>query len=307
MKHPIHIAELINFFIYIISYVINQINTKAQSHITVRTWAINKGGLTVYVESSDENIAMVVVAPHQCPYNITKHSGHTMEFCPILLSSGAKIGYVCNRQQFVYGLLRLTLLVHTLELIKIPHPDDIKYHTISSLNCPFVKQTLHIFSAQFCLQELWRVFSLGDKVKVIADPFCGETGYVVAVHKVTIVMTVMQENRTSDNVKVSKLLIQSYLQEHMWSHSTEHEHANLPLPLLSKDEEEGVLPGDVAQVCCGPYTGKRGTIEWITPDAPHTLFLSKDKGYNVVVGDIMEVARGKWYHCQGVVNMVDLT
>ena len=41
--------------------------------------------------------------------------------------------------------------------------------------------------------------------------------------------------------------------------------------------------------------------------APHTLSLSKDKGYNVMVGNIVEVARGKWYRCQGVVNAVDFT
>ena len=29
--------------------------------------------------------------------------------------------------------------------------------------------------------------------------------------------------------------------------------------------------------------------------------------HNVMVGDIVEVARGKWYHCQGVVNVVDFT
>ena len=100
----------------------------------------------------------------------------------------------------------------------------------------------------------------------------------------------------------------------MWSRGTEHVHghAYLPLPSLSRDEEEGVLPGDVVEVCNGPYVGKRGTIEWITPDgrlwvylddsvgtnvgkglvtidlcdfrvepAPHTLSLSKYKGYNV--------------------------
>ena len=124
----------------------------------------------------------------------------------------------------------------------------------------------------------------------------------------------------------------------MWSRGTEHVHghAYLPLPLLSRDEEEGVLAGDVVMVDNGQYVGKRGTIEWITPDgriavylddsvgvgnsvvlmdfhdlriepAPHTLSLSKDKGYNVAVGDIVEVARGKWHRCQGVVNTVDFT
>jgi ribosomal protein L24 len=40
--------------------------------------------------------------------------------------------------------------------------------------------------------------------------------------------------------------------------------------------------------------------------APSTLTLSKDKGYNIAVGDTVEVARGQWRHSQGVVKAVDL-
>ncbi|KAI6096053.1 hypothetical protein EDD17DRAFT_1517127 [Pisolithus thermaeus] len=40
--------------------------------------------------------------------------------------------------------------------------------------------------------------------------------------------------------------------------------------------------------------------------APDTLTLSKDKGYNIAVGDTMEVARGQWHHSQGIVKAVDL-
>ncbi|KAI6112806.1 hypothetical protein F5141DRAFT_1063151 [Pisolithus sp. B1] len=40
--------------------------------------------------------------------------------------------------------------------------------------------------------------------------------------------------------------------------------------------------------------------------APDTLTLSKDKGYNIAVGDTVEVARGQWHHSQGIVKAVDL-
>ena len=41
--------------------------------------------------------------------------------------------------------------------------------------------------------------------------------------------------------------------------------------------------------------------------APNTLTLTRDKGYNVTVGNIVEVARGNYYRCEGVVKAVDLT
>ena len=88
------------------------------------------------------------------------------------------------------------------------------------------------------------------------------------------------------------------------------------------------------EVCSGPHIGKKGTIEWFNSDgkvwvllmnhigeggvelmdtsnlytqlALHTITFSKEKGYNVAVGDMMvEVAWGKWYHCQGIVKAVD--
>ena len=50
------------------------------------------------------------------------------------------------------------------------------------------------------LCELHRKFSIGDAVKVIAGPFSGETGHVIVVNKGSIVLVVMQEGRTTENV-----------------------------------------------------------------------------------------------------------
>ncbi|KAI6100498.1 hypothetical protein F5141DRAFT_1066102 [Pisolithus sp. B1] len=111
----------------------------------------------------------------------------------------------------------------------------------------------------------------------------------------------------------------------MWSHLQDHVLSLSPvvephvvLPLL----EDEALPGNVVQVHCGPYAGQTGIIEWISPNsqsmvamnvsdlrierAPSTLTLSKDKGYNIAVGDTVDVARGQWCHSQGVVKAVDL-
>ncbi|KIM58303.1 hypothetical protein SCLCIDRAFT_28198 [Scleroderma citrinum Foug A] len=318
-----------------------------QSWVHIKKSTLYKGNVG-YVESSDQNTAAMIVAPCQRPYDITKQLAN-LDLEPILSSSGAAIGYICSGQHFVHGLLRLSLPVHALEVVEIPHPDDIKYHTNTQFwrekdeveihegdlagmvgtlgNINLAERTAivicndHDFHCSLC--KLRRKFSLGNMVKIIAGPFGGDTGYVVDVWEDTIAVAIIQENGMSDNVKVSKYLVQSYLQEHVWSCSTEHihGHAYLPLPSLSRDEEEGVLAGDVVVVYSGPYIGKRGTIEWITPDgmvlmdlydlhvepAPHTLSLSKDKGYNVAVGNIVEVARGTWHCCQGVVNTVDFT
>ena len=50
------------------------------------------------------------------------------------------------------------------------------------------------------LHELCRKFNIGDGVKVIAGPFSGETGHVIVVNKGLIVLVVMQEGRTTENV-----------------------------------------------------------------------------------------------------------
>ena len=129
--------------------------------------------------------------------------------------------------------------------------------------------------------------------------------------------------------------MQSYSKDHVLSHSIDDCTADLVHP-LPRDE---ALLGDLVIVHHGPYVGWRGSIEWINPDGfwvhfnnsagndlanedsmilvepcnvhveptPHTLTLTEYKGYNITVGDTMEVARGNYYCFQGVVKAVDLT
>ncbi|KAI6168539.1 hypothetical protein EDD17DRAFT_1750078 [Pisolithus thermaeus] len=141
-------------------------------------------------------------------------------------------------------------------------------------------------------------------------------------------------------IKVSGFVVWSHLQDHILSLSPVAE-PHVVLPLL----EDEALPGNVVQVHHGPYAGQTGIIKWISPDSkvwmfncgrgkgkedseqdstpsqsmvamntsdlcikrvPSTLTLSKDKGYNIAVGDMVEVARGQWCHSQGIVKAVDL-
>ena len=118
------------------------------------------------VEMSDEQDAIIIVVPHQQPYDIPEHSNERMEFdvelarianlplVPISSPTGNVIGYTCSDQEFFHGLLRLRLSVHNLEIIEHPHPDDIKYHVTVNFDHKFIEETVQLFSAQFWWVEV---------------------------------------------------------------------------------------------------------------------------------------------------------
>ncbi|KAI5986292.1 hypothetical protein EDC04DRAFT_2999523 [Pisolithus marmoratus] len=98
------------------------------------------------------------------------------------------------------------------------------------------------------LHELRRAFSAGDTAEVIAGPFCGERGYVVALHEHTVVLVIMQPDKTSETVEVSRFVVQSHLQEHILSLGPA-DNALQSAFLLSGDE---ALPGDVVRAASWP-------------------------------------------------------
>ena len=137
-----------------------------------------------------------------------------------------------------------------------------------------------------------------------------------------------------------KFLLQSYLKDHIFARSIEVTSVGQSQSPLSPDE---ALLGDIVVIRCGPFIHRSGTIEWINTDGnlwvllnrnigstgsganvndmvvsfkacdisiklpPNALALTKDKGYDVVVGNTVEVARGDWHHFQGIVKRVDFT
>ncbi|KAI5990722.1 hypothetical protein EDC04DRAFT_2614098 [Pisolithus marmoratus] len=231
-----------------------------------------------YVGESTDSDAIMLVTPHQLPYDPPEESGERARFdvaritdvdvVPILSSSGTEIRHTCGGQQFIHGLLRLPIPVDTLETVELPHPDDIRFHVVAGINL-----LLHNFGER------------GTALRYKRGTSEERPGYLPTWIG------------TSD-IEVSKFVVQSYLNEHVLSLGPEGNEHQLP-PQLSVDE---ALPGNIAEVHCGPYVGQRGTIEWIGPNGKIW-----DKGYNVAVGNIVEVARGPWYPSHGVVKAVDLT
>ncbi|KAI6124123.1 hypothetical protein EV401DRAFT_1886515 [Pisolithus croceorrhizus] len=303
---------------------------KAQQVLPTRNWvrikqSAYKGDIG-YVEESAESEAVVLVAPRQLPYDLPEESGERtrfdvelarladLDFVPILSPSGAKIGYSCSGQQFVHGLLRLTLPVNTLELVELPHPNDIRFHVAAGIDPSFVKEICNLW-------ELCRVFKIGDTVEVIAGPFCRETGYVVALHERTLVLIIMVQ------IEVSKFVVQSQLPEHILSLGPEDNEPRLvhPLPGGRRIIEWIGSDGKVWVFMHGKGKGKEDVLadeENPAPSQtvvamnvsdlhierpPNTLTFTKDKGYNVAMGDTVEVVRGQWCDSQGIVKAVDLT
>ncbi|KAI6119981.1 hypothetical protein EDD16DRAFT_1706160 [Pisolithus croceorrhizus] len=182
--------------------------------------------------------------------------------------------------------------------------------------------------------ELHRVFKIGDTVEVIAGPFCRETGYVVALHEHTLVLIVMQPDKTSDNIEVSKFVMQSQLPEHILSLGPEDNKPRLVHPLPGDEALLGDLMGIIEWISSdgkvwvfmhGKGKGKEDVLadeenpapsqtvvamnvsDLRIEQPPNTLTFTKDKGYNVAMGDTVEVVRGQWCDSQGIMKAVDLT
>ena len=227
---------------------------KTQQTLPIHTWVRIKSGLYKgdirYVEHSDIAEAVVVVAPRKRPYDLPEQSSKKDIFCselamlaglplvPILSAVEVDVNFTCGSQDFISGLLHLSLPVGSLTPVELSHPDDLAFHMITNFEWSFIEETIHLFSAQFwwehdtvkvwggdlhgargslvdiewnkqsaslilhtlevqelgnniihcSIQELHRVFSSGDAVKVIAGPYHGYAGHVITSYdsKVTL-------------------------------------------------------------------------------------------------------------------------
>ena len=230
---------------------------KTRQTLPIHTWVCIKRGLYKgdigYVEQSDIAEAVVVVAPHKRPYDLPEQSGEKDLFCselatlaglplvPISSAVGVDDGFTCGSQDFVSGLLRLSLPIGSLTLVELPHPNNLAFHMVANFERSFVEEMIQLFSVQFwrehdtveirggdlrgargslvdiewnrrsaslilhtlevqepgnnkaniihcSIQELCRVFSGGDAVKVIAGPYRGYTGHVIASYDSKVIL-----------------------------------------------------------------------------------------------------------------------
>ncbi|KAI6161927.1 hypothetical protein EDD17DRAFT_1508766, partial [Pisolithus thermaeus] len=146
-------------------------------------------------------------------------------------------------------------------------------------------------------------------------------------------------------IEVSKFVMQSQLPEHILSLGPEDNEPRLVHPLLGDEALPGDLvhahcgpytgwtgiiewigsDGEVWVFMHGKGKGKEDVLadeenpapsqtvvamnvsDLCIEQPPNTLTFTKDKGYNVAVGDTVEVVRGQWRDSQGIVKAVDLT
>ncbi|KAI6037169.1 hypothetical protein BKA83DRAFT_4120731 [Pisolithus microcarpus] len=333
---------------------------KTQQTLLVRTWVrINKG--------------IYKVAPREHPYDMPEQSGKKSLFSslrmePIISPAGVEIGFTCGDHDFIHGLLRLTaptssvtLFWREFDAVEI-HGGQLHGSTGTLIDVEWHKRTATVLlhsaegregdlggkenTIHSSIQDLRRVFSTGQTVRIIAGPYRGYVGHIVAACSGTVSL---QYDGQATNVEVSELLLEMHVPDHVRSLSTRHTGVRMHLP----EPTDGSQPGDTAVVCKGPYKGAEAPIEWMNTDgnqmwiyvkkgtdsfsaesdtgstptqhidlhvdcimvpvnfqdirvyrAACTISFSTEKGFDVCIGDDIEVARGKWFRSRGMVQAV---
>ncbi|KIK35397.1 hypothetical protein CY34DRAFT_96149, partial [Suillus luteus UH-Slu-Lm8-n1] len=143
------------------------------------------------------------------------------------------------------------------------------------------------------LEDIKRVFHIGDTVRVVAGPYLGVEGHIIQMEDDVF--------RLCQNVSKEE-----------------------PPP-----DDESIQIGDQIEVLVGQHMGKTGTVRWLpkasndlwfqdgsssipVPTAAvrripnlQTLRFTQDRGYDVKPGDVVKVVRGPEYPTKGVVRSVD--
>ncbi|KAG1788772.1 uncharacterized protein HD556DRAFT_1447617 [Suillus plorans] len=170
----------------------------------------------------------------------------------------------------------------------------------------------------FRLEEIERIFQVGDTVRVVAGPYLGVEGYII---QMTGDIFCLCQDVSKEELEVSKY----YLDRRPLSHTPQ---ARLPTQQLFNPppDIESIQIGDSIDVLMGEHIGKSGIVHWLSKGGnylwfqheslnipvpikvvqrifkPQTLQYMQDKGYNVKPGDVVRVARGSEYPVKGVID-----
>ncbi|KAG1885840.1 uncharacterized protein F5891DRAFT_1201663 [Suillus fuscotomentosus] len=189
----------------------------------------------------------------------------------------------------------------------------------------------HLKETEVRLQDIDRIFRVGDAVRVIAGSYLGLEGNIVQMSG--DIFHVCQ-SVTNEHVEVSKY----YLDLRPLNHTL---NSHLPAQQFFEPlESDSIQIGDYIEVLEGEHMGRRGVVNWfakgdtclwfrdiLTADSTEpddtlgsilvpagivqrtdlrkTLQFTKDKGYDVRPGDVVTVARGLEHGAKGVVQSVD--
>ncbi|KAI6021155.1 hypothetical protein EDC04DRAFT_2607279 [Pisolithus marmoratus] len=291
------------------------IDVSAQSFMYeyMKSNGIDKGpykGDISFVERSYPTNVILIVAPHEHPYDLPEQCGEKSLFSSelattvglalvlILSSTGVDIGFTCGGYDFIHGLLHLTIPTDLVILVKLPHPNDIAFHMIADFKWSFMEETVLLFSTQF-----WHEF---NTVEIWSRELSGSQGRLIDVewHKRTASLFLPTNERLEGNVnatgetihcaiqelhrvfnmgqavrfilEVSDLLLEAHMPDHVHSLTTGHADTHIHLPKPA----DVVLPGDTVNVSQGAYKGAEAPIEWMSVDSTQAWIYVKETKYS---------------------------
>ncbi|KAG2151803.1 hypothetical protein BD769DRAFT_1380674 [Suillus cothurnatus] len=183
------------------------------------------------------------------------------------------------------------------------------------------------------LQDIERVFRVGDTVRVVAGSYTGLEGYLIQM--CGDLFHVCQEI-SKEVVEVSKYYLDRRPLKHtLKSHVPIQQHVEPPC------DPDSIEIGDYIQVLDGEHAGKRGIVNWFPKgdtnlwfrdiftvndtessldgllsisvpatmvqrtDLAQTIHFTNERGFDVRPGDTVSVARGPEFGAQGLVQHVD--
>ncbi|KAG2038738.1 hypothetical protein BDR03DRAFT_981276 [Suillus americanus] len=182
------------------------------------------------------------------------------------------------------------------------------------------------------LDDVERVFNVGDEVRVVAGAYLGLEGHVV--QKYGEIFHICQSG-TQQQVEVSKCYLDRRpVDRTLQGHMSAEQYVDPP------EESKSVEIGDYVEVTVGDLIGKGGIVQWssndfvwfqderellrsddhsqVTPPfirvlatmvdrtrLPATIKFTKERGYDVRPGDLVSVARGPEFRTKGVVRSID--
>jgi len=115
-----------------------------------------------YVLSRDGDQVDILVAPRERPYddgsqkllfdaNMARLAGYAVIVDgPSDIRAGVES---CCGHIYHKGLLRRSFSKKALEVVEVPHPDDLLLHSLAGIDPPLIHRTIKIFSAQFWRQD----------------------------------------------------------------------------------------------------------------------------------------------------------
>ncbi|KAG1717905.1 hypothetical protein EDB19DRAFT_1921686 [Suillus lakei] len=186
------------------------------------------------------------------------------------------------------------------------------------------------------LEDMERVFWVGDAVRVVAGSYLGLEGHVIQMDEELF--------RVCQRVSMEEVQVSKYYLDRRHQTCTTQSYLPLHQHFEPPPESQSLEIGDYIEVLVGEHMGKQGVVTWSpiggsqlwfqdeSPQTltsyytkhcsglpsiqvpvtfvqrtrlPQTIKFTKEKGYDIKPGDVVSVARGPEYQTKGVVQNVD--